>query len=63
MNYGVQTLSTLLDWSERFRRNGFRLAVTDENILRSIVSCIGAYGVETVEIGANTANVEIIGSL
>lgn len=36
MHYGVQTLSTLSDWSERFRRNGFRLAVNDKNILRRL---------------------------
>jgi monoamine oxidase/ubiquinone/menaquinone biosynthesis C-methylase UbiE len=36
MNYGIQTLATLSEWSERFRRNGFRLAVTDKTVLRRI---------------------------
>jgi SAM-dependent methyltransferase len=36
VNYGVQTLSTLSEWSERFTRNGFRLAVNDKKTLSKI---------------------------
>jgi monoamine oxidase/SAM-dependent methyltransferase len=36
MNDGVQTLSTLSEWSERFIRNGFRLAINDRKTLAKI---------------------------
>lgn len=36
MSYGVETLISLSEWSERLGRNGFRLAVNDKKILRRI---------------------------
>jgi SAM-dependent methyltransferase len=37
--YGVSTLSTLWEWSERFLRNGFRLAVVDPEVLTRAFAC------------------------
>jgi SAM-dependent methyltransferase len=37
--YGVKTLGTLWEWSERFLRNGFRLAVTDARTLARAWKC------------------------
>jgi protoporphyrinogen oxidase/SAM-dependent methyltransferase len=37
--YGVKTLGTLWEWSERFLRNGFRLAVMDARTLARAWKC------------------------
>jgi len=37
--YGVSTLSTLWEWSERFLRNGFRLAVVEPEVLARAFAC------------------------
>jgi phosphohistidine phosphatase SixA/ubiquinone/menaquinone biosynthesis C-methylase UbiE len=34
--YGVKTLLTLQQWSERFLRNGFRLAISDEQVMAKV---------------------------
>jgi protoporphyrinogen oxidase/SAM-dependent methyltransferase len=31
--YGVRTFATMLEWSEHYQRNGFRLAIGDPNVL------------------------------
>jgi hypothetical protein len=31
--YGVRTFGTMLEWSEHYQRNGFRLAIGDPNVL------------------------------
>lgn len=37
--YGVATLCTLWEWSERFLRNGFRLSVLDSAVLARAFAC------------------------
>jgi ubiquinone/menaquinone biosynthesis C-methylase UbiE len=37
--YGVNTLLTLREWSERFLQNGFRLATTDPDVLDRAFKC------------------------
>jgi SAM-dependent methyltransferase len=34
--YGIKTLLTLRQWSERFLRNGFRLAITDPRVMDKV---------------------------
>jgi SAM-dependent methyltransferase len=37
--YGVKTLATLEQWSEKFLRNGWRLEVTDPKVMEAIWQC------------------------
>ena len=34
--YGIKTLLTLEQWAERFLRNGFRLAITDQQVMAKV---------------------------